>query len=59
MKAGSTANSDGGALVIRRTLREELVAELRAAFLSANLAITPNPREDHAACGALAQGTRG
>jgi antirestriction protein ArdC len=28
--------------------REELVAELGAAFLCANLGITPEPREDHA-----------
>ena len=28
--------------------REELVAELGAAFLSADLGITPEPREDHA-----------
>jgi antirestriction protein ArdC len=29
--------------------REELVAELGAAFLCASLGITPEPREDHAA----------
>ena len=29
--------------------REELVAELGAAFLCADLGITPEPREDHAA----------
>jgi antirestriction protein ArdC len=29
--------------------REELVAELRAAFLCADLGITPEPRDDHAA----------
>ena len=28
---------------------EELVAELGAAFLSADLGLTPEPREDHAA----------
>jgi len=28
--------------------REELVAELGAAFLCADLGITPDPREDHA-----------
>jgi antirestriction protein ArdC len=28
--------------------REELVAELASAFLSADLEITPEPREDHA-----------
>lgn len=30
--------------------REELVAELGSAFLAANLAITPEVRDDHAAC---------
>ena len=29
--------------------REELVAELGAAFLCADLHLTPEPREDHAA----------
>jgi antirestriction protein ArdC len=28
---------------------EELVAELNAAFLSADLGLTPSPREEHAA----------
>jgi len=48
MRAVSTATSAASALAIPATPVEELVAELGAAFLCADLGITPEPREDHA-----------
>jgi antirestriction protein ArdC len=36
-------------MAMKANAREELVAELGAAFLSADLGITPEVREDHAA----------